>query len=64
MPEPTTCPKCKADLIGESLLSAALGYKMGYKMGARMNRAISIYDHNLDRTVAWRCPDCKHQWER
>ena len=27
-------------------------------------RAIAIYSREQDRTVAWRCPDCGHEWER
>jgi hypothetical protein len=28
------------------------------------SRAIAIYSREEDRTVAWRCPDCGHEWER
>ena len=27
-------------------------------------REIAIYDRDLDRTVAYRCPDCGHEWNR
>ena len=27
-------------------------------------RAIGIYDMNRDRTTAWLCPDCRHEWPR
>lgn len=27
-------------------------------------RAIAIYDRDKDRTVAFSCPDCDHQWPR
>lgn len=27
-------------------------------------RTIGVYDRDRDRTVAWKCPDCNHQWER
>ena len=26
-------------------------------------RQIGIYDMELDRTVRWQCPDCKHEWK-
>ncbi len=28
------------------------------------DRKIAIYDRDRDRTVAYRCPDCGHQWDR
>jgi hypothetical protein len=30
----------------------------------RWGRLIGIYDDVKDRTVAWRCPDCNHEWPR
>lgn len=27
-------------------------------------RALALYDHDKDRTVAYRCPDCGHEWAR
>lgn len=30
----------------------------------RWGKAIGIYDMKKDRTVAWRCPDCKGEWDR
>jgi simple sugar transport system substrate-binding protein len=34
------------------------------KTAGHFNRAISIYDRNKDRTVAFSCPDCNHRWDR
>jgi len=28
------------------------------------NRAIAIYDRGLDRTVAYKCPDCDERWSK
>lgn len=27
-------------------------------------RAVGIYSREKDRTVAWKCPDCEHEWAR
>jgi hypothetical protein len=71
------CPNCNANLDGGSIWqhfyekygterqadeTAAL-YGATKEKGA-WGRAIAIYDRDKDRTVAWVCPDCKHQWER
>lgn len=34
------------------------------KTEGRWGLALGIYDMNKDRTVAWRCPKCNHEWER
>lgn len=47
---PERCPACESDLR-----------KAEPEKGLRI---IGIYDRNADRTVAWRCPDCGHEWER
>lgn len=28
------------------------------------SRLIGIYSRERDRTVAWKCPDCKKEWPR
>lgn len=28
------------------------------------SRVIAVYDQAQDRTVAWRCPSCEHEWPR
>lgn len=33
-------------------------------MPAGFSRAIGLYDRDRDKTVAWRCPDCGHEWKR
>ena len=30
----------------------------------RWGKAIALYDMNKDRTVAYRCPGCNHEWKR
>lgn len=27
-------------------------------------RQVGVYSLESDRTVAWRCPDCQHEWPR
>ena len=55
------CPACKADLHGELIPEEQ---RKWYGDATHFNRVIGIYDRDLDMTVAWRCPDCGHQWER
>lgn len=71
------CPKCNTDLDGGSVWqyffektgSETEADKIAKAYGAdrtkgQWGRAIGIYDMELDRTVAWKCPDCGHQWGR
>lgn len=71
------CPKCKTDLDGGSIWehffektgSEAEADKSAKSYGAdrtqgQWGRAIGLYDRDLDRTTAWRCPDCGHRWGR
>jgi len=48
-----TCPFCKADLR----------YCHDEPEGIIYSRMIGVYSRDLDRTVAWRCPDCKVTWQ-
>jgi hypothetical protein len=72
-----TCPKCGVSLEGE-LIWEHFYREKGDKDAAdqiasfygatrtegRWGRAISLYDRDKDRTVAYQCPDCNHKWER
>lgn len=54
------CPNCSAELKGEPIplpLQDAYG-------DTHFSRKIGIYSVETDRTVAWKCPDCNHQWDR
>lgn len=54
------CPNCNADLQGEPI-----PLEQQEKYGAtHFGRKIGIYDSRTDRTVAYQCPDCGHQWDR
>ena len=71
------CPNCKADLDGGSIWEyfykltgseekadrTAEAYGATREKG-KWGREIGIYDTELDRTVAFECPDCKHKWEK
>ena len=71
------CPNCKVDLDGGSIWEhffkeygdekkadeAAELYGATREKG-QWGRAIGLYDRDKDRTVAWKCPDCEHVWER
>jgi rubrerythrin len=71
------CPNCNADLDGGSIWETfyqltgseeeadrkAEMYGANREKG-RWGRTIALYDRDKDRTVAWKCPDCGHIWER
>lgn len=71
------CPACKADLNGGSIWehffketgSEAEADRIAELYGAtrtsgQWGRQIGLYDMDKDRTVAWKCPDCGHEWAR
>jgi len=71
------CPSCKSDLQGEHIWSYFKGKtgsdeesdRIAEMYGANrekghFGREIGIYDQGRDRTIAWRCPDCDHEWPR
>lgn len=49
--EPLECAKCKADL-------------RDHGHGPPFKREMARYDYARDRTEAWVCPDCGHEWGR
>lgn len=67
MPEPRyvgdleECPACGASWLGEPISEAN---REAYGGATHYRTLIGIYDRNLDRTVAWRCPDCGQRWDR
>lgn len=76
-PEHGYCPLCKANLDGGSIYQHFInnGYthekalEIAGNYGAtetkgQWGREIGIYDMDLDRTVAYRCPDCGGEWAR
>lgn len=70
------CPRCHLDLDGERIWEsfnkikaseedadrAAALYGATRERG-KFSRAIGIYSMDRDRTVAFRCPECNHEWE-
>lgn len=71
------CPNCKANLEGGLIFDTFLemygdetkALEVAAMYGAtktegRWGREIGIYDREKDRTVAWQCPECNHQWGR
>jgi predicted Zn-ribbon and HTH transcriptional regulator len=60
--DPDICPGCKIDLReGAWKIPQELWVAYGARQGTRR---IGIYSRERDRTVAWRCPDCNHEWSR
>jgi DNA-directed RNA polymerase subunit RPC12/RpoP len=65
------CSHCGADLRGPTIPND-YRYMHGnlticeYGCGGEphYSRLISIYDRQLDRTIAWQCPDCGHEEDR
>ena len=57
------CPCGKSDLVGDPIDKEYLdkGY---YGTKTHYSRVIGIYDMDVDMTVAYRCPDCGHEWDR
>lgn len=78
MSEHGHCPSCNTDLNGglifehflkeydgdrEKALATADMYGATETTG-RWGKVINIYSMEKDRTVAFRCPECNHEWER
>jgi hypothetical protein len=74
-PEHGFCPVCNASLDGGSIWQhffeqrgdEAEADRVAEMYGAtrtrgQWGRVIAIYCLGLDRTVAHRCPDCRHEW--
>ena len=69
------CPNCKTDLDGEPIWQFFFK-KTGSEKEAtheakffgatrtrgKFGRQIGICSLEKDRTVAWKCPDCGHEW--
>lgn len=71
------CPNCGVDLNGGSIWEfffqqkgdEAEADRIAAMYGAtrtegQWGRQLAIYDTELDRTVAHKCPDCGHEWSR
>lgn len=71
------CPHCGVDLNGGSIWqtffekygSEVEADRISAMYGAtrekgQWSRAIAVYSLETDKTVAWQCPDCSHEWAR
>ena len=56
---PVECPSCKSLLRYTAIVRHPTGPKK-----ETFSRAIGIYSIQTDRTVAYKCPDCDHEWPR
>lgn len=58
--DPEACPKCLRSFKGKPIPAKD---RRHFGPGAtHFNLATGIYSMELDRTVAWRCPFCRHEW--
>lgn len=58
---PEHCPSCDADLVGDPIPEDK---RELYGNAKNFSRVIGIYDLEVDRTIRYQCPDCKHEWVR
>jgi len=71
------CPNCNANFDGGDIVETfiAKGHtpeearkiadNYGYSKGrTQWGRQIGISCMSRDRIVAWKCPDCNHEWSR
>lgn len=71
------CPNCKLNLDGEPIWeffykqkgSEAEADRIAAMYGATrekgcFGKVIGIYSMVKDKTVAYRCPECNHEWKR
>lgn len=59
MSVPMTCPRCRAEFQREEIPVAD---RASFDGETHFSRVIGIYNHAADSTVAWKCPDCQHEW--
>lgn len=78
MVDKNLCPGCGVELDGELIYETFLEKYEGdtvraletaelygaTKTKGRWRRQFALYDQTRDRTVAYRCPDCGHEWPR
>lgn len=70
-----SCPNCKMDFNGELIWEyflkeygdEAKADEVAEMYGAtrtegRWGKKVALYDMDRDRTTAWFCPQCKHEW--
>jgi hypothetical protein len=55
------CPSCGADFDSGPIPENIRHY---YSPPYRWSRRIAVVDRDLDMCVAYRCPDCNHEWPR
>lgn len=55
------CPSCGHNFDAGSIPVETWHY---YSPPFRWSSKMAIYSRELDRTIAWRCQKCGHEWER
>lgn len=58
------CPNCNADLQGDPIPQEYIEEGCYGEGVTHFYRTIGIYSVEQDRTIAWACPDCGHEWDR
>ena len=59
--QPSKCPQCKVSFKGQAIPKKDQKFFGGAKF---FRREISLYDRDLDQTIASKCPDCGYTWRR
>lgn len=54
------CPACHVSLQGDPIPAAS----QEMYGATHFSRKIALYSRERDRTVAFKCPDCGHDWAR
>lgn len=57
--DPAYCPHCGVSFEGEPIPEQD---RESFGGQTHFSRVIGLYDVGVDRTVAWKCPDCGHTW--
>lgn len=50
--------------LSDAELQKEIDVSYGKHGPQRFSRLVGISSMELDRVVAWQCPDCKHEWSR
>ena len=61
-PDAESCPECHSDWRASLIPPESRHLYAG--TSPYFSRLIGVEDGTYDGVSRWRCPDCKHQWDR